>query len=134
MVNSHNNQIRRNHFSGNGSVVSPTMGNNDFAVGLLFGSSGNVIEDNSIGGNANGILIHANAVNNIIRRNVIAGNPPSQISRLFGSGIGFDIRDDSTVAGSSNRNSFQHNWCVTYSGPGPAPCPNLPGPGPTDNR
>jgi parallel beta-helix repeat protein len=134
MVNSHNNRIRRNLFSGNGSAVSPTMGNNDFGVGLLFGSSGNVIEDNSIGGNANGILIHADAVNNVIRRNVVAGNPPSEISRLLGKDIGFDIRDESAVPGSGDRNHFRHNWCVTYSGPGPAACPNLPGPGPTDNR
>jgi parallel beta-helix repeat protein len=40
--------------------------------------AGNVIEDNSIGGNTNAILIQANAVDNVIRGNMIAGNPPGQ--------------------------------------------------------
>jgi parallel beta-helix repeat protein len=137
LVNSHNNRIRRNQFSGNGSVIdptNPTNPNNDFGVGLLFGSSGNVIEDNSIGGNTNGILLHFNAAKNVIRRNIIAGNPPSQVSRTFGALIGFDVKDESAVAGSGSRNTFERNWCVTYSGPGPAPCPNFPGPGPSDNQ
>jgi len=130
LVNSHDNRIRRNHFSGNGSVAN---GNNDFGVGLLNGSSGNLIEDNSIGGNTNGVLIQASAVGNVIRRNVIAGNPPGQLSRTFGAAIGFDIRDDATVAGTGVRNTFRQNWCVSYSGPGPSPCPNLPGPGDDDD-
>lgn len=131
LVNSHNNRIRRNQFSGNGSVGPPS---NDFGVGLLGNSSNNVIEDNSIGGNINGVLIQANAVDNVIRRNVIVGNPPSQISRTFGALIGFDVKDESAVAGSGSRNTLERNWCLTYSGPGPAPCPNFPGPGPSDNK
>lgn len=131
LVNSHNNRIRRNQFSGNGAVGPPS---NDFGMGLIGNSSNNVIEDNSIGGNISGVLIQANAVGNVIRRNVIVGNPPSQISRLFGALIGFDVKDESAAPGSGARNTFERNWCVTYSGPGPAPCPNLPGPGPTDNR
>lgn len=123
ITNSHNNRIRRNQFSGNGSVGPPS---NDFGVGLIGNSSGNVIEDNSIGGNTNGILIQANAVDNVIRRNFIVGNPPGQVSRTFGAAIGFDVKDESTVAGSGARNTFKKNWCVTYSGPGPAPCPNFP--------
>ena len=131
IVNSHNNRIRRNLFSGNGSVGPPS---NDFGVGLVGNSSGNVIEDNSIGGNISGVLIQANAAGNLFRRNVIAGNPPSQISRTAGPLIGADIKDESAVAGSGSRNTFEHNWCLTYLGPGPAPCPNLPGPGPSDNK
>jgi hypothetical protein len=131
LVNSHNNRIRRNQFSGNGSVGPPS---NDFGVGLIGNSSNNVVEDNSIGGNINGLLIQVNALDNVIRRNVIVGNPPSQISRTSGALIGFDVKDESVAPGSGARNRFERNWCVTYSGPGPAPCPNLPGPGPTDNR
>jgi hypothetical protein len=131
IVNSHNNRIRRNHFAGNGSVGPPS---NDFGVGLVGTSSGNIIEDNSIGGNINGVLIQAGAAGNVIRRNVIAGNPPSQISRTSGPAVGFDIKDESPVVGSGDRNTIERNWCITYSGPGPAPCPNFRGPGPTDNK
>jgi hypothetical protein len=131
LVNSHNNRIRRNQFSGNGAVGPPS---NDFGVGLIGASSNNVIEDNSIGGNITGVLIQANAVDNVFRRNVIAGNPPSQLSRTFGPLIGADIKDESAVPGSGSRNTFERNWCVSYLGPGPAPCPNLPGPGPSDNK
>jgi hypothetical protein len=124
IVNSHNNRIRRNHFAGNGSVSN---GNNDFGVGLVLSSSGNVIEENSIGGNTNGLLIQAPAANNLVRRNVIAGNPPGQVSRTFGSTIGFDVKDESTVPGSGARNTFEGNSCITYFGPAPAVCPNVPG-------
>jgi hypothetical protein len=84
-----------------------------------------VIKDNSIGGNTNGILVQANAVDNVIRRNAIAGNPPSQVSRNFGTSVGFDVRDEAALVGSGSRNRFRQNWCVTYSGPGPAVCPSL---------
>jgi len=131
IVNSHNNLIRRNQFSGNGSVGPPS---NDFGLGLVGNSSGNVIEDNSIGGNISGVLVQTNAVANVIRRNVIAGNPPSQVSRDYGGLVGADIKDESPVAGSGSRNTFERNWCVTYLGPGPGPCPNFPGPGPSDNK
>jgi len=131
LVNSHGNRVRRNQFSGNGSVGPPS---NDFGVGLIGNSSGNIIEDNSIGGNISGVLIQANAVDNVVRRNVIVGNPPSQLSRMFGASIGADIKDEATVPGTGSRNRFERNWCVTYLGPGPAPCSNLPGPGPSDNK
>jgi parallel beta-helix repeat protein len=94
---------------------------------LIGPSSGNLIEENTISGNTNGILIFLEAVNNVIRRNVIAGNPPGQVSRTFGATIGFDIRDISTVADTGTRNKIRKNCCLTYSGPGPSPCPNLPG-------
>jgi parallel beta-helix repeat protein len=117
--NSHRNLIHRSEFSGNGSV-EPF--NNDFGVGLVGNSSGNVIEENGIGGNTNGILIQPNASGNVIRRNVIAGNPPVQVSATFGAAIGFDILDQAP-AGS---NTFEENLCLTYAGGASAPCPNVP--------
>ena len=132
LVNSHNNHIVSSLFGGNGSVCGaalcsatpPTvLSNNDFGLGLIAGSSGNLVEGNSITGNSNGILIQANASGNTIRRNIAAGNPPSQVSRTYGP-IGFDIKDEATMNGA--RNTFEGNWCITYSGPGPSPCPSLP--------
>src|SRR5688500_10013970 len=74
--------IRRNFFAGDGSAAN---NNNDFGVGLIGNSSGNSIEDNSIGGNANGLLLQVNTTGNFIRLNVIAGNPPSQFSKDYGA-------------------------------------------------
>ncbi len=121
LVNRHNNTIRRNFFAGNGSAAN---NNNDLGVGLIGNSSGNSIEDNSIGGNANGLLLQVNTTGNLIRLNVIAGNPPSQFSKDYGAAIGADVKDEATANGA--RNTFDRNWRVTYLGPGPAPCTNLP--------
>jgi len=131
LPNSHNNHIVNNLLGGNGSVcaaplcaAAPTVAsNNDFGIGLLGPSSGNVIEHNSITGNANGILIQAPATGNTIRENIAAGSPPSQVSRTYGP-VGFDIKDEATSNG--ERNTFQRNWCITYAGPGPSPCPSFP--------
>lgn len=119
--NSNGNTILRNVFNGNGSVAG-SAGNNDFGVGLVGTSSRNLLQENAIGGNTNGILVQAAASANIIRRNIIAGNPPVQVSATFGAAIGFDIRDLSPTGA----NSFEDNLCLTYSGAGPAPCPNIP--------
>ena len=132
LVNSHNNHIVGSLFGGNGSVCGtalcsatpPTvLSNNDFGLGLIAGSSGNLVEGNSITGNSNGILIQATASGNTIRRNIAAGNPPGQVSRTYGP-IGFDIKDEATMNGA--RNTFEGNWCISYSGPGPSPCPSFP--------
>jgi len=131
LPNSNNNHIVNNLLGGNGSVcaaplcaAAPTVAsNNDFGVGLLGTASGNLIEQNSVTGNTNGILIQAGAVGNTIRQNIAAGNPPSQISRTYGP-IGFDIKDEAPTNGA--RNTFDRNWCITYAGPGPSPCPSFP--------
>lgn len=121
---SHNNRIRRNEVSGNGSVAPSAAGiPNDFGIGLVGNSSGNVIEENGIGGNSNGIFVGPATQGNLIRRNVIAGNPPVQVSTTFGTLIGFDIRDLSLLGS----NTFKENLCITYTGAAaPPPCPNIP--------
>lgn len=131
LVNSNNNHIMNSLFGGNGSpcaaalcAAPPTVAsNNDFGIGLIGTSSNNLLEQNSITGNSNGILIQAGASGNIIRQNIAAGNPPSLVSRLYGP-IGFDIKDEASSNGV--RNTFERNWCITYGGPGPSPCPSLP--------
>lgn len=122
---SNGNRIRWNHYNGNGSIVSgaPTGTPNDFGVGLVGTSSNNLIEDNSIGGNINGVLIVQAAVGNVIARNTIAGNPPIQVDVTAGIAVGKDIRD----ASPANSNTFIDNHCITYEGATtPAPCPNFP--------
>jgi len=132
LVNSNNNHIVNNLFGGNGSVcptalcgaTTPTIAsNNDFGVGLIGTSGGNLIEHNNIAGNTNGVLIQPLASTNTLRENIVAGNPPSLVTRIFGP-IGFDIKDEATADGA--RNTFERNWCITYFGPGPSPCPSLP--------
>ena len=126
ITNSNNNWIHRNHYHGNGSIVSggPTGTPNDFGVGLVGTSSHNLIENNSIGGNINGILIFPLTRDNLIRRNIIAGNPPVQVSpTLTGSPVGVDIRD----ASPPGANTFHENLCVSYEGATmPPPCPSFP--------
>lgn len=116
--NSNNNVIRRNVFGGNGFVGPP---NNDFGVGLVGTSSGNLIEENTMAGNTNGVLVQPGAADNIVRRNIIVGNPPVQVSATFGDFGGVDIQD----LAPAGANTFEDNLCVTYSGASAAPCPNL---------
>ena len=123
ITSSNANRIRRNHYYGNGSIVAggPTGTPNDFGVGLVGTSRDNLIEDNTIGGNINGLLVFPLTSGNVIRRNVIAGNPPVQVSVTAGTPIGVDIRD----ASAPGANSFEDNHCITYEGATmPPPCPN----------
>ena len=116
-----------NTFTGNGSAASkssPSAPNsNNFGLGLLGVSQHNLIENNKIGGNLNGVYLGAggNVTGNIIRRNVILGNPPAEAIREFGVSIGADIQDFSAPG----TNTFEGNRCLSYAGAGPSPCPNL---------
>ncbi len=96
---------------------------NSFGIGLIGTSSGNLVERNIIGGNTIGVRLTAGATGNTVRLNDISGNPPIQVSATFGSTAGVDIQDLSP-AGS---NTYADNLCLTYSGAGTAPCPNVPG-------
>jgi hypothetical protein len=130
VTNSNDNRVRRSEFFGNGSTAlgPPPPGTtipNDFGVGLVGSSSGNLIEENGIGGNINGVALFplsatATPMGNLIRKNVIAGNPPTGVGPL----VGADIHDLS-AAGS---NTFRKNLCLTYRGTATTPpCPNVPG-------
>jgi hypothetical protein len=132
VTNSNNNRVRRSEFVGNGTIAPgppPAAIPNDFGVGLVGSSSGNLIEENGMGGNINGLALfplgEATPTGNLIRKNVIVGNPPIEVS-ADNPGInpvGADIRDFSG-AGS---NTFANNLCITYTGAtNPPPCPNVP--------
>jgi parallel beta-helix repeat protein len=82
-----------------------------------------VIEDNTIIGNSNGIFLAASAHGNIIRGNLVAGNPPVQVSvdHPPGSppppGPGVDILSLAPAAA----NTFDGNICLSsVNGPCPA--------------
>lgn len=125
VISSNGNHIRRNHFYGNGSVVvgAPLGTPNDFGLGLVGTSSDNTVEENSIGGNINGILLFPLTTGNLIRHNLIAGNPPVQVAAIAGTPVGVDIRD----ASAPGANTFTENHCITYEGAStPRPCPNFP--------
>jgi Right handed beta helix region len=130
VTNSHKNVIRRGEFAGTGSIApGPNLGHpfpNDFGIGLVGSSSGNIVEENGIGGNINGLALFPlpglpPPSGNLIKKNVIAGNPPIEIS-ADNPGInpvGADIRDFS-VPGT---NKFEDNLCITYTGgETPPPC------------
>jgi hypothetical protein len=130
MINGTNNRVRLNTFYGNGSATSkdsPSATNsNNYGLGLFGASQNNLIEKNKFGGNINGLYLGAElgdfVTGNIIRRNVILGNPSAEAIREFGVSIGADIQDMSAPSS----NTFEDNRCLTYAGQtAPAPCPNI---------
>lgn len=119
LVGSHNNRIRSNLVSGNG-YSDPTE--NDFGIAVQFGEN-NLIENNTVVGNANGIRVGAAAVGNVVRVNVVVGNPPIQVSNSFPATVA--IRADIRNLSPAGANTFERNFCLTYVGAGPTPCTNF---------
>jgi parallel beta-helix repeat protein len=143
IAGAHDNRVRRSEFAGNGSVAPrttepfaacPVVGPNDFGVGLIGNSSGNIIEENGIGGNTNGVFVCPAATGNLIRKNVITGNPPIQVSadNPEQDPVGADVRDFGAASCSLDTtpesecptaaNRFHANLCLTYTGPNPSVC------------
>ena len=106
------NRLRGNRLSGNGYAG---QGSN-FGIGLITAAStGNVIEGNTIVGNANGIVLAAGVQGNIFRGNVIVGNPPVQVAIDHSSNGGADI----VSMADAGANAFEGNICLTSIN---APC------------
>jgi parallel beta-helix repeat protein len=76
------------------------------------------VEDNTIVGNANGILIAAGTQGNVFRGNLVVGNPPVQMSLDHGANPGVDIKNGAAA----DANTFDNNVCLTAVS---APCPVL---------
>jgi hypothetical protein len=107
--------IRGNRLSGNG--YSDQLAN--FGVGLPSpADTGNVIEQNTISANTNGIFIAPGVQGNIFRLNLITGNPALQVAldHPFPGTSGVDILN----LAAAGANSFEGNECLTSVG---APCP-----------
>jgi len=131
LANSNKNTMRKSTFYGNGSL-DYTNGNVDFGIGFEGSSRKNQVEDNDIGGNTNGVLFFNTSSDNVVRRNIIAGNPAAQVIKTFTAANqqGADIAFRSPFTGSGN--VLENNFCLTYiqgGGPAAAPCPNVITPG-----
>ncbi len=132
VTNSDDNRVRRSEVAGNGTTAPgttiPGPIPNDFGIGLVGSSSRNIIEENGIGGNISGLALFpigaSTPAANLIRNNVIVGNPPIEVSadNPTTNPVGADIRDFSAPGS----NTFEDNLCVTYTGDAdPPPCPSL---------
>lgn len=103
--------------TGNGFA---SQGSN-FGIGLVDANDDdNVIVDNTVVGNANGIVIVTGTERNLIAGNVVVGNPPVQVAVNNPGTAGFDIRNLAS-AGSS---TLDGNVCLTTVN---APCSQLTG-------
>jgi hypothetical protein len=87
-----------------------------------------VVEEDDIGGNTNGVFFFNTSSNNLVRHNIIAGNPPGQVLKTFvlANQQGADIAFRPNFSGANN--TIEDNFCLTYiqgAGPATAPCPNI---------
>ena len=95
--------------SGNGYAAQE----NNFGLGLVgAGANDNVITDNVVTGNTNGIFIVAAVTGNLIRRNIVAGNSPLQVSVSNPGPVGVDIRN----LAPADANTIVDNVCLTAVG------------------
>ena len=68
-----------------------------------------MVEENTAGGNTNGIYLAAGVKGNTIRRNFIVGNPSVQVSVDHTSTSGWDIKN----LADDGANTFTRNVCLT---------------------
>jgi parallel beta-helix repeat protein len=88
----------------------------NFGIGLIAATdTANVIEDNTIVGNTNGIYLAAGVQGNIFRGNLIVGNPPVQVGIDQSPTGGSDILN----MANAGANAFEGNICLTSVN---APC------------
>jgi parallel beta-helix repeat protein len=115
------NRIFRNQVSGNGYTDQAGVAADDFGIAILTpANTQNIIEENSALGNANGIILFAGTSGNVIRRNMVIGNPAIQVSNSLPMSTGVDIRN----LAAAGANTFEDNACVTSMN---APCPSIRG-------
>jgi parallel beta-helix repeat protein len=108
----HNSRVRLNGAHGNG-YSEPA---DDFGIGLSGTASGNVVDENTVSGNTNGILIGAAARDNVVRDNIIVGNPGIQTANTRPAAQAVDILN----LAPAGQTTFERNVCVTSVN---APCP-----------
>ena len=116
VANALRTRIRGNRTSGNGFAAQGA----NFGIGLPNPADvGNVIEQNTIVGNTNGIFVAAGVKGNFFLLNLINGNPAVQIALDRPSATsGFDILN----LAAAGDNVFEGNGCLTSIN---APCPSV---------
>jgi parallel beta-helix repeat protein len=88
----------------------------DFGIGLVGNANGNVVEENLVTGNTNGIYIAAAVGRNTIRQNTVVGNPAIQSIGTRPEVRALDIVNLSPP----QQTVLERNKCVTSLN---APCP-----------
>jgi parallel beta-helix repeat protein len=100
------NRIALNRLSGNGYAAQAS----NFGIGLVNpGVNDNVIVDNVVFGNSNGIVLVAGVERNVVLRNLVMGNPPVQMTVSNPGTVGVDIRNLATPG----VNLLDSNVCLT---------------------
>jgi parallel beta-helix repeat protein len=110
----HNSRVRLNAAQGNG-YSEPA---DDFGIGLVGAASGNLLDENTVSGNTNGIYIAGGTRDNVIRANVAVGNPGIQTSNTQPAAQAVDILN----LAPADRTKFERNVCITSVN---APCPAI---------
>ena len=86
------------------------MQGGNFGIGLSApGTNDNIIVDNIVLGNANGIVLVPGVQGNVVLRNLVMGNPPVQVSVGSPDTTGVDIRNLATPGA----NVLEGNICLT---------------------
>ena len=111
-MNGINSRVRLNKAHGNGYSDPP----DDFGIGVIDGGQDNVIDENTISGNTNGLYITAGARNTQVRNNVIIGNPAIQVGNTRPDARALDIVN----LAPPGETKFERNVCHTGVN---APCP-----------
>lgn len=79
-------------------------------------ATGNVIEQNLVSGNTNGILLGSGARETLVRANTVVGNPAIQVGSTRPNVQAVDILN----LAPTGQTTFERNVCVTSVN---APCP-----------
>ena len=108
----HNSRVRLNDAHGNG-YADPA---DDFGIGVLASASGNIIEENSVTGNTQGIFIGPATRDTLIRANMVIGNPAIQVGISHREARTADIVN----LAPEGQTTFERNVCVSGVN---APCP-----------
>ena len=108
----HNSRVRLNDTHANG-YADPA---DDFGIGVIASGSGNLIEENSVTGNTQGIFIGPGARDTTIRDNTVIGNPAIQVGAANANVRTADIVNMAP----EGQTRFERNVCVSGVN---APCP-----------